>query len=213
MEPIYRPVAGLVKATVMVMGWRVLVTGKEHVPETGPAVVACNHVSYLDPIMVGLATEQRGRLPRFLAKRELFEIPVFGWVLRQMKQVPVDRKGAASVAYRDGIERLRQGYLLAVFPEATIRPEFDPANGKSGAARLALTSGVPLIPMAVWGGQAVATKGERVRGGRKAPLAMHIGAPVVPEPDEGPHDLTWRLMLRIGELAKAAQAEVEAYRT
>jgi 1-acyl-sn-glycerol-3-phosphate acyltransferase len=210
MEPIYRPLAVVVKATVRVMGWRLLVDNAEGIPADGAALLACNHISYLDPIMLGLAVEQRGRLPRFMAKRELFEVPVFGAMLRQMRHVPVDRTGAAALALDEGVRRLEQGYLLGVFPEATIRATFDPANGKTGAARLALASGAPLIPVGLWGGQAIATKGDAIHAQRRLPLAVHVGEPIEPYIGEDASGLTWRLMERIGELAVAARAHVAA---
>lgn len=210
MEPIYRPLAVVVKATVRVMGWRLLVDNPAGIPTGGAALLACNHVSYLDPIMLGLAVERRGRLPRYMAKRELFEVPVFGAMLRQMRHVPVDRQGEAARALDEGVERLRQGHLLGVFPEATIRPAFDPANGKTGAARLALATGAPLIPVGLWGGQAIATKGDAIHPRRGLPLAVHVGEPVEPHVGEDAAALTWRLMERIGELADAARARIAA---
>ncbi|HWG97939.1 MAG TPA: lysophospholipid acyltransferase family protein [Pilimelia sp.] len=209
MELVYRPLAATIKAAVRVMGWRILVAGGDVIPHSGAAVIACNHVSYLDPVMLGLATDRRGRLPRFLAKRELFAMPVFGAMLREMRHVPVDRRGAAAQSLPEGVARLREGHLVAVFPEATIRTEFDPANGKTGAARLAVEAGVPLIPMGVWGGQAIATKGEKIQLRRRVPLAIHVGEPLWPAPGEDAQALTWRLMVRIGELAKSAREAVE----
>lgn len=210
MELIYRPLAETVKMTVRAMGWRVLIANGEVVPRSGAAVIACNHVSYLDPVMLGLATERQGRLPRFLAKRELFGVPVFGAMLRQMRHVPVDRRGAAAQSLPEGVRRLRDGHVVAVFPEATIRPEFDPANGKTGAARLAMQAEAPLIPMGLWGGQAIASKGEKVHLRRGVPLAIHLGEPLWPDGGEDPHAFTWRMMVRIGELAKDARAAAES---
>lgn len=212
MEAVYGPLAVAVKATVRVMGWRVLVDNEAAIPAAGPAVVASNHVSYLDPVMLGLATDRRGRLPRFLAKRELFERPVFGAMLRQMRHVPVDRRGAAGLAIDEGVERLRQGFLVAVFPESTIRPVFDPANAKTGAARLAIAAAVPIVPVGLWGGQVIATKGEPLRLRRGVPLAMHVGEQLVPDEGEDPRALTLRLMRRIGELTAAARAHTESTR-
>lgn len=211
MDLIYRPLAEVIKASVRLMGWRVLVHNVEAVPLSGAAVIACNHVSYLDPVMLGLATERRGRLPRFLAKRELFSVPVFGAMLRQMRHVPVDRRGAAAESLPEGVARLREGHLVAVFPEATIRTVFDPANGKTGAARLATQAGVPVVPMGVWGGHAVATKGERIRVRRRVALAVHLGEPMTPAQGEDPQAFTWRVMECIGELAAQARAAAEAH--
>lgn len=212
MEPVYRPLAETIKTAVRLMGWRVAIDNAEAIPAQGPAVLACNHVSYLDPVMVGLATDRRGRLPRFLAKRELFTVPVFGGMLRQMRHVPVDRRGSAAQSLPEGVTRLREGDLVVVFPEATIRSVFDPANGKTGAARLAIEAGVPLIPVGLWGGQAIATKGDKIHPRRGLPLAVHVGEPLWPVGSQDAQALTLRLMTRIGELAEAARATAEATR-
>jgi 1-acyl-sn-glycerol-3-phosphate acyltransferase len=212
MEPVYRPIAVTAKSLLRLMGWRLLVTNGDVVPREGAAVVACNHVSYLDPIMLGLALERHGRLPRFLAKRELFQTRVLGPMLRQMRHVPVDRRGVPGVSLPAAVERLRQGDIVAVFPESTIHVRVDPASGKTGAARLATEAGVPLLPVGLWGGQAIASKGEPLRASRGAPLSVHFGEPLTAEPDEDPRALTWRLMLRIGELADAAEREVAGAR-
>lgn len=210
MELVYRPLAQTVKATVRVMGWRLVVDNGDVLPRHGPAVLACNHVSYLDPVMVGLATERHGRLPRFMAKRELFGVPVFGAMIRQMRHVPVDRRGAAARSLPEAVERLAEGELLAVFPEATIPEVFDPANAKSGAARLAMDAGVPLIPVGLWGGQALATKGDKIHLRRGVTLAVFLGEPMSPRDGEDAKALTRRLMTRIGELADAARVAVDS---
>lgn len=210
MEPIYRPLAVVVKTAVRVMRWRVLIDHNDGIPAEGPAILACNHVSYLDPIMLGLAVERRGRLPRYMAKRELFEVPVFGAMLRQMRHVPVDRRGDAARSLDAAVERLREGYVLGVFPEATIRPVFDPANGKTGAARLALATGAPLIPVGLWGGQAIATKGDSLHPRPGLPLAVHVGEPVDSFVGEDATALTWRLMEQIGVLADQARSRIAA---
>lgn len=212
MELVYRPLAETIKTAVRLMGWQVIVENAEAIPAEGPAVLACNHVSYLDPVMVGLAADRRGRLPRFLAKRELFTVPVFGGMLRQMRHVPVDRRGSAAHSLPEGVTRLRQGDVVVVFPEATIRPLFDPANGKTGAARLAIEAGVPLIPVGLWGGQAIATKGDKIHARRGLPLVVRVGEPLWPVGNQDAQALTRRLMTRIGELAEAARATGEAQR-
>jgi 1-acyl-sn-glycerol-3-phosphate acyltransferase len=131
MDPLFGSVAGTLKAWIKVMGWQMLVTGEEHIPEEGPAVLAANHISYLDPITVGYAADMRGRAVRYLAKQELFDKPVFGGLLRKLKQVPVDRHGAPGRALEVAAETLRSGELIVNFPEATISTAFVPFEGKT----------------------------------------------------------------------------------
>ena len=146
MEPVYSPVIGAALTLFKSMGWKIHVTGVEHIPMTGPAVVATNHVGYLDFTFVGYGVRKQGRLLRFLAKKEIFDHPVAGPLMRGMKHVPVDRFGRAQDALRDAIDALRRGEMIGMFPEATISRSFVPAAAKSGAARMAMEASAPLIP-------------------------------------------------------------------
>jgi 1-acyl-sn-glycerol-3-phosphate acyltransferase len=207
MEPIYRPIALLLKAIVRVMGWRLLLSGQDRIPPSGPAVLACNHISYIDPVMIGLAADRQGRLIRFLAKIELFEIPIWGRMMRQMRHIAVDRHGAGGgTAFEQAVDRLRSGYLVGVWPEATISTSFVPAEGKTGAARMAMAAGVPLVPVGLWGGQRIHTKNRPRTMRRGVALAVRVGAPVAYEPDEDPGVVTDRLMAAIAELVEQAAA-------
>jgi 1-acyl-sn-glycerol-3-phosphate acyltransferase len=207
MEPIYRPIALVLKALIKVMGWRFLITGQSRIPAAGPAVLACNHISYVDPVMIGLAADRQGRLIRFLAKIELFEMPIWGRMMRQMRHIPVDRHGAGGgSAFEHAVDRLRSGHLVGVWPEATISTSFVPAEGKTGAARMAMAAGVPLIPVALWGGQRIHTKNRPRTMRRGVVLAVRVGEPVAYDPDEDPRAVTDRLMAAISELVSQAAA-------
>lgn len=198
---LYALAAGMVKAGCWVLGWRWSVTGVDRIPVEGGAVLAGNHVSYLDPIMLGYAVDRRGRQACFLAKQELFAIPGFGWLLRTLRMVPVDRaEGSRSV--QPAAEALGAGWLVAVFPESTITTSFVPADGKTGAARMALAAGVPLVPVACWGGQRLFTKHRPRRWQRGVVLAVRVGEPVPYEPGEDPRVVTGRLMAAIAELVE-----------
>lgn len=147
MELVYRPVVGLALGLMKAMKYKVTATGYKHVPETGPAVIATNHVGYLDFIFVGAAVRPRGRLVRFLAKREVFEHPVAGPLMRGMKHISVDRFGQASTAVAAAVAALERGEVVGMFPESTISRSFVPREGKSGAARMAMLAGAPSCPV------------------------------------------------------------------
>jgi 1-acyl-sn-glycerol-3-phosphate acyltransferase len=207
-EPVYRTVVGLCLATFKVQGWDVRVTGTEHVPDTGPAIIATNHIGYLDFIFAGYGVLQAPgrRLVRFAAKKETFDHPVSGPLMRAMRHVPVDRGGRASEAIEIATQLLREGELVGMFPEATISRSFVPLPGKTGTVRMAQDAGVPIVPGAVWGSQRLFTKGRPRRlGQRDVVITVDLGAPMTVAPDANPQVATDELMGRIGGLVDTAQ--------
>ncbi|MDT4996046.1 MAG: 1-acyl-sn-glycerol-3-phosphate acyltransferase [Pseudonocardiales bacterium] len=129
----------------------------EGIPEQGPAIIVVNHVSHVDPFLVGKMIMDAGRTPRFLAKDGIFAVPVVGAAMRQMGHIPV-RRGTAEArhSFDAAVDALRNGRLLVMHPEGTVTRDPDgwPMIGKSGAARLALLAPeVPVIPIAQWGVQ------------------------------------------------------------
>ena len=207
MEPVYRLVVGVCVAIFRLMGWRVTIRGADHVPRSGPAVIATNHIGYLDFTFVGYAARPSRRLVRFLAKKEVFDHRVSGPLMRAMKHIPVDRFGTVRQALDDSVAALRRGEVLGMFPEGTISRSFVPAAGKSGAARMAMEAGAPLIPGAVWGSQRIMTKGRKNNFQRGVPITVIFGEPIPYEADEPADVVNDRLMQRISELT------VEAART
>ncbi len=134
--------------------WR----GAEHLPTEGGFVIAPNHVSYIDPIVLGHFLVDHGRAPRFLAKDTLFSTPVIGRIMDNTGQIPVYRETTHAVdAYAAALQSLRDGACVCVLPEGTITkdPQLWPMTGKTGAVRLALETGLPLIPVGIWGTQAI----------------------------------------------------------
>lgn len=132
--------------------------GHEHIPSTGGVVIACNHLSEADPVVIAHYLYGAGRFPCFLAKDGVFKAPVIGWLLRRLGQIPVYRNSRRSVeALRAAIDAARAGACVVVYPEATITadPDLWPMAGKSGAVRIALEADVPLVPLANWGAQAM----------------------------------------------------------
>ena len=141
---------------------------RERVPRSGAFILAPNHTSDIDPVVMGLGLYRAGRLPRFLAKASMFRAPVLGGFMRSTGMIPVER-GARSPEKRSGgagragdpIAAARRvtdsGAAVVIYPEGTLTrdPDLWPMRGKHGAARLALAAGVPVIPAAHWGEQAI----------------------------------------------------------
>lgn len=128
----------------------------EKIPAEGGFVVAANHLSYVDPLTLAHVLYERGRLPRFLAKDSLFELKVIGAVMRSAGQIPVARLTSdAGHAFEAAVEAVKEGKAVVILPEGTITrdPNMWPMVGKTGAARVALEAGVPVIPVAQWGAQ------------------------------------------------------------
>jgi 1-acyl-sn-glycerol-3-phosphate acyltransferase len=129
-------------------------TDGSKLPAVGGAVVVANHVSHLDPLTFAHFVHDHGRLPRFLAKAELFEVFFVRTILRSSGQIPVYRMSTdASRAFSAAVEAVQQGRLVVVYPEGTLtrQPDLWPMAGKTGAARIALAADVPVIPVAQWG--------------------------------------------------------------
>lgn len=152
--------------------------------------MACNHLSYLDPLTNASAVMKAGRRPRFLAKDELFRIPLVGRAFRGAKQIPVVRgTGNATSALRAAEHSIELGEVVVVYPEGTVttRPDHLPMRGKTGVVRLSLATGIPITPLASWGSQAVWQKSGKgsLRFGR--PVWLRAGPPIDPTQgrDEG----------------------------
>lgn len=141
--------------------------GLEHVPASGPAVVACNHRSYFDPLALGLAVARAGRPLRFLGKKEVFDAPVVGHLARAMGGIRVDRgSDAAGSSLQEATRALQAGELVGIMPQGTIprgQEFFDPVlKGKTGAARLAAATRAPVVPAGLWGTEHVWPRSSKV---------------------------------------------------
>jgi 1-acyl-sn-glycerol-3-phosphate acyltransferase len=152
----------------------------ERIPAQGPALIACNHASYLDPIANAYAVVKAGRRPRFLAKEDLFRIPVVGRALTGAGQIPVRRGGGDQTPLLRAERALADGEAVVVYPEGTVTTREDglPMAGKTGTVRLALASGVPITPMVSWGSAAVWQKSGpgSLKPGR--PVWVSVGEPI-----------------------------------
>jgi len=208
-EPIYS--TAIVAGRGLFGFWRLKrrVSGVEHVPTTGGAVLAMTHFGYLEFALVEWATwlANRRRI-RFMAKQSAFDKPIVGHLLRGMRHIAVDMKAGAA-AYAQAVTALRNGELLGVFPEAGVSASFTVRELKTGAARLAAEAGVPIIPVAVWGGHRLMTKRRRIRFTERfgVPVSFAFGAPMAVAPGEDPHTVTARLRTTLQELVDRLQTE------
>ena len=203
---VYPPVIGLCRTAFVALGMSVEVIGAENVPRTGGAVLASNHVSYLDFIFVGYAGWKSKRLTRFMAKDAVFRDRIGGPLMRGMHHIPVDRE-AGSASFRAAMQAVKAREVVGIFPEATISRSFTVKDIKSGAVRLAQVTGAPLIPVAVWGGQRMFTKGrpkDLLSRGRH--VLISVGEPIeAPRRADG-DELTATLRRRMQELLDDLQA-------
>jgi 1-acyl-sn-glycerol-3-phosphate acyltransferase len=174
----YRVVAHFLRPILMVTPRRAW-SGTEHLPPAGiGVVVAPNHISYADPLTLAHFLWDNGRAPRYLAKESVFRIPVLGKIITACGQIPVYRASRnAARAYRDAVSAVRAGECVGIYPEGTITkdPDLWPMIGKTGAARVALETGCPVIPIAQWGPQEIlAPYSKRLR--LLPPKTVHVVA-------------------------------------
>lgn len=182
-EPVYRACEILAQLLVHGTGTRITVTGEENLPQRGGAVVAINHTSYVDWLPVGLAMRRRHRRLRFMIKAEMQRVRIVDFLIKRNGAIPVDRSSGAG-AYARAVQALRDGELVAVYPEATISRSFELKDFKKGAARMAIEAGVPIVPVIVWGAHRIWTKGlPRQLGRKKIPVTVAIGPPLQALPD------------------------------
>lgn len=179
----YRLAAVLVKPPLMVFfkrDWR----GMEHIPADGGFITAVNHNSYLDPLSYAHFQYNTGRVPRFLAKVGLFRDGFVGAAMRGTGQIPVYRESADAVgAFRAAVEAIEKGECVAFYPEGTLTrdPDMWPMQGKTGAARVALITRAPVIPVAQWGANLAVppyAKERKVRLFPRKTLTVQAGPPV-----------------------------------
>jgi putative phosphoserine phosphatase / 1-acylglycerol-3-phosphate O-acyltransferase len=159
------------------------ISGLEHVPARGPVILVSNHRSYFDVAPLAIIAARLGRPVRFLAKQEIFDVPVLGWVARSLGGIPVERGSSSQAPMIEAEAALRAGEVVIILPEGTIpRGEafFDPVlHGKTGAARLAASTGAPVVPIGLSGTDAVWPRSSKVPnmiGAR--PVTARVGAPV-----------------------------------
>ena len=209
---------------VLVVGivWRLLfrtrVEGAERVPESGPAILAANHVSGMDGVALAFVTGKRARrMTRFLVAAEFFDRPSFGWALRLYRQIPLRRGQGDRPAIEEALATIRAGALAGIFPEGSVNP--DPIagvqRGRRGVARIALATGAPVVPVGMWGTQHRWPKsGLHMRSPWRPVFAVAYGEPIPPNGDpDAPEDVQMfaeQIMTAIGKQADQARALAEA---
>src|ERR1700712_3314371 len=202
----YPPIIVTAKALLRALGLRFQLHGAEHVPREGGALLAFNHVSYIDFILGGFAAQPAKRLVRFMAKREVFDHAVAGPVMRSMHHISVDRAdGGASL--EEALHYLQAGEVVGIFPEATISRSFEVKELKSGATRIAAQAGVPLVPVVLWGTQRMMTKDHPRDFSRGKTIGIRVGGPMWPA-GEDPTKETAELHRRLSALVEEA---IDAY--
>lgn len=182
-------------------------------------VVAANHISWFDPIVISHVLWDNDRPPRFLAKDSLFRVPVVGWIMRNAQQIPVVRGTRdAAVAVQAAVDAAARGECVLVYPEGTITkdPDLWPMDAKTGAARIALAAQVPVIPLAHFGAQEVmGPYRKEFKAFPRKTMHVRVGAPVDlsdlyrgGEVDNDTlHEATERIMRAITELLREIREE------
>ena len=175
---VYPPVIVLIKSFWKYLGLNFDFQGQENVPLKGGAILAINHTSYFDFALAGTAALPAKRYVRFMAKKEIFDNKIAGPLMRGMHHINVDRSNG-SASFVAALRSLKDGEIIGIFPEGTISTSFEIKGLKSGAVRLAIGAGVPVIPTIVWGGQRVYTKGVKPNFKRnKTPISVSFGEPI-----------------------------------
>jgi len=154
------------------------VEGVEHIPPSGPLLVVSNHLSWCDPLILGLVLRRR---VWFYTKAEIFKWPVAGWLCRATGQIAVRRGGGDRISLQQAIAYLHEGKALVIFPEGTVERQEHMTAAHTGVAMLALRSGVPVLPVALSGARRVLRKG----GGLRPYVVVRIGIPYTPVLSEG----------------------------
>lgn len=175
---VYPPVIVAIKTLWKYLGLKFDFEGEENIPRKGGAILAINHVSYLDFAITGTAALPAGRYVRFMAKKEVFDNKLAGPLMRGMHHINVDRSNG-SASFVAALRALKAGEVIGIFPEGTVSTSFEIKGLKSGAVRLAMGAGVPIIPTIIWGSQRIWTKGVKRDLRRKNyPVTVSFGEPI-----------------------------------
>jgi 1-acyl-sn-glycerol-3-phosphate acyltransferase len=210
-EPVYRTVNRLGRGLLRALDVQVHGEGLAAIPDSGPVLLAGNHVGYPDFLLLERAAVERGRLVRFLCRHDIWHAPGVGWAMDRMRHVPVDRHAPAA-AYVRARALLGEGEAVCAFPEAGISWSYTVRPLMRGVASLARETGVPVTPVAIWGTQRIWSVGRHVDGrpprpdrtrGRRVDLAF--GAPLAVAPDDDLTEVTRRLGDRLTTMLEDLQ--------
>ena len=204
----YPPIIVTAKVAFNALGLRFQLHGTEHVPRDGGALLALNHISYVDFILGGFAAHPSRRLVRFMSKRELFDHRWVGPLMRSLHHIEVDR-GEGVASFHTAVDYLRQGEAVGIFPEATISRLMELKEFKTGAVRIAAEAGVPLVPVILWGTQRMMTKGHPRDFSRGKTIAIKVGEPLHPT-GANPTAETAELRARMSQMLAEVVADYPA---
>lgn len=185
--------------------------GQEHLPRTGGVIIVPNHLSHADPLVSAHFVYDAGRWPRYLGKASVFRVPVVGWILHRCLQIPVERGTVDAVKSLDAlVAALDEDGAVVIYPEGTTtrEPDLWPMRGKTGAARLALATGAPVVPLAMWGPEKIFDpRRSRLSLRPRIPVTVAAGPPVdlsrwagAPPTKATLEEMTDEIMLRIRDL-------------
>lgn len=205
----YPTIIRTAKVLFRALDLRFQLSGTHHIPTTGGALLAINHISYVDFVLAGYAAVPIKRVVRFMAKKEIFDHRIAGPVMRSMHHIPVDR-GQGVGSFHHAVSDLRAGELVGIFPEATISRSFEIKDLKSGAVRIAAEAQVPLIPVIIWGTQRLITKDHPRDFSRHKTIAISVGEPMTAHPEGAVAQtavLRERMQAMLGEVIDAYPPE------
>src|SRR6202041_1835894 len=179
-EPFYRVGEWIVPPMVAMQGTKFTFRGLENIPAQGGALLAQNHTSYLDWLPPLFAARERGRRMYFMIKDEMADFKTVNYSINRARVIPVDRRKGHD-AFDTAVQRLREGELIGMHPEATISRSFELREFKTGAARMALDAQVPIVPVTVWGAHRIWPKDHPKKVFRnKVPITVAAGPPLPP---------------------------------
>ena len=180
-EPFFRLAEIVVPAFAAMNGTKLNYEGLENIPARGGALIVLNHTSYLDWMPASIAAKERKRRLRFMIKAEMADVKAVNFVIKHCQLIPVDRRNGEE-AYAVAVQKLREGELVGLHPEATISRSYELREFKSGAARMALEARVPIIPMIVWGAHRIWPKDHPKKVFRnRVPITVAAGRPLAPQ--------------------------------
>ena len=202
---VYPPVIVLAKTFWKYLGLKLTITGSENIPRQGVAILAINHIGYLDFALAGTAVVPAKRYVRFMAKKEIFDNKIAGPLMRGMHHINVDRS-SGSASFVVALRALRAGEIVGIFPEATISKSFEIKELKTGVVRLSTGAGVPIIPTIIWGSQRVWTKGVAKNLRRKhVPITITVGKPLLFEKGDDTASAEMKLREIMTQMLREAQ--------